>query len=150
MRSSLSTRRSRATDTCLKLNAPLISVVIVEGGSSGAVAFATANRVIMLEHAIYSVISPEGCASILWKNAEKMKEAASALRLTAQDLKEMGVIDTIVDEPLGGAHRDPDATIASVGEAIKGTLASFAGLSPVQIRAERRKKFTEMGTQGLG
>ncbi|MDH3667340.1 MAG: acetyl-CoA carboxylase carboxyltransferase subunit alpha [Paracoccaceae bacterium] len=141
---------ARATDTCLKLNAPLISVVIGEGGSGGAVAFATANRVIMLEHAIYSVISPEGCASILWKNAEKMKEAAAALRLTAQDLKELGVIDTIVDEPLGGAHRDPQATIASVGEAIKGALASFAGLSPVQIRAERRKKFTEMGAQGLG
>ena len=141
---------ARATDMCLKLNAPLISVVIGEGGSGGAVAFATANRVIMLEHAIYSVISPEGCASILWKNADKMKEAAQALRLTAQDLKALDVIDTIVKEPLGGAHRDPLAAIDSVGEAIGAALASFNGLSPVQIRAERRKKFIEMGSQGLG
>ena len=140
---------ARSTDMCLKLNAPLISVVIGEGGSGGAVAFATANRLIMLEHAVYSVISPEGCASILWKNADKMREAAAALRLTAQDLLELGVTDTIVPEPLGGAHRDPAAAIESVSEAIQAALISFNGLSPVQIRAERRKKFIGMGTKGL-
>jgi acetyl-CoA carboxylase carboxyl transferase subunit alpha len=125
-------------------------VVIGEGGSGGAVAFATANRMIMLEHAIYSVISPEGCASILWKNADKTREAAAALRLTAQDLLELGVIDTIVPEPLGGAHRDSAAAIASVGEAIEAALNSFSGLSPVQILGERRQKFINMGAKGLG
>jgi acetyl-CoA carboxylase carboxyl transferase subunit alpha len=140
---------ARATDMCLKLHAPLISVVIGEGGSGGAVAFATANRVIMLEHAIYSVISPEGCASILWKNAEKMKEAAQALRLTAQDLHELGVIDAIVPEPLGGAQRDPKAAIAGVGAAIQAALTSLDGLSASQLRAERRKKFIGMGAKGL-
>ena len=141
---------ARSTDMCLKLHAPLISVVIGEGGSGGAVAFATANRMIMLEHAIYSVISPEGCASILWKNADKTREAAAALRLTAQDLLELGVVDTIVPEPLGGAHRDSAAAIASVGEAIEAALTSFSGLSPVQIRGERRQKFIGMGAKGLG
>jgi len=140
---------ARATDMCLKLHAPLISVVIGEGGSGGAVAFATANRIIMLEHAIYSVISPEGCASILWKNADKMREAAAALRLTAQDLLSLGVIDTVVPEPLGGAQRDRQATIAAVGEAIEGALVSLNGLSPVQLRGERRQKFIAMGDKGL-
>jgi hypothetical protein len=102
---------ARCTQTCLELEVPLVSVIIGEGGSGGAVAFATANRVLMLEHAIYSVISPEGCASILWKDSEKMREAAEALRLTAQDLDRLGVIDRIIREPLGGAHRDKDATI---------------------------------------
>ena len=141
---------ARATDMCLKLHAPLISVVIGEGGSGGAVAFATANRLIMLEYAIYSVISPEGCASILWKNADKMREAAAALRLTAQDLLELGVIDTIVPEPLGGAHRDRAAAIAGVSEAIQAALISMNGLSPVQIRGARREKFIGMGAKGLG
>jgi acetyl-CoA carboxylase carboxyl transferase subunit alpha len=140
---------ARSTDMCLKLHAPLISVVIGEGGSGGAVAFATANRTIMLEHAIYSVISPEGCASILWKNADKMREAAAALRLTAQDLLELGIIDTIVPEPLGGAHRDRTAAIASVSAAIQAALTSLNGLSPVQIRGERREKFIGMGAKGL-
>jgi acetyl-CoA carboxylase carboxyl transferase subunit alpha len=141
---------ARSTDMCLKLHAPMVSVVIGEGGSGGAVAFATANRLIMLEHAIYSVISPEGCASILWKNADKMREAAAALHLTAQDLLELGVTDTIVPEPLGGAHRDRAAVIASVGEAIEAALISLNGLSPVQLRAERRKKYIGMGTKRLG
>ena len=141
---------ARSTDMCLKLHTPLISVVIGEGGSGGAVAFATANRMIMLEHAIYSVISPEGCASILWKNADKMREAAAALRLTAQDLLELGVIDTIVPEPLGGAHRDRAAAIAGVSEAIQAALTSMNGLSPVQIRRERREKFIGRGAKGLG
>jgi len=141
---------ARATDMCLKLNAPLITVVIGEGGSGGAVAFATANRVIMLEHSIYSVISPEGCASILWKNADKMREAAAALRLTAQDLLELGVADTVVPEPLGGAHRDRAAAISSVSEAIQAALTSLNGLSPVQLRGERRQKFIGIGAKGLG
>jgi acetyl-CoA carboxylase carboxyl transferase subunit alpha len=141
---------ARSTGMCLKLHAPLISVVIGEGGSGGAVAFATANRLIMLEHAIYSVISPEGCASILWKNADKTREAAAALRLTAQDLLQLGVIDAIVPEPLGGAHRDRAAAFASVGAAIQAALTSFNGLSPVQIRGERRQKFIAMGEKGLG
>jgi acetyl-CoA carboxylase carboxyl transferase subunit alpha len=141
---------ARSTDMCLRLHAPLVSVIIGEGGSGGAVAFATANRVIMLEHAVYSVISPEGCASILWKNTEKMKEAAAALRLTAQDLLKLGVIDHIVPEPLGGAQRDRKAAIAGVGEAIQSALTSMDGLSPSQLRGERRKKFIEMGKKGLG
>jgi acetyl-CoA carboxylase carboxyl transferase subunit alpha len=141
---------ARSTDMCLRLHAPLVSVIIGEGGSGGAVAFATANRVIMLEHAVYSVISPEGCASILWKNAEKMKEAAQALRLTAQDLLKLGVIDHVVPEPLGGAQRDRKAAIAGVGEAIQSALTSMDGLSPSQLRGERRKKFIEMGKKGLG
>ena len=140
---------ARATDMCLRLHVPLIAVVIGEGGSGGAVALATGNRVIMLEHAIYSVISPEGCASILWKNAEKMREAAAALRLTAQDLQALAVIDSIVPEPLGGAQRDPKAAIDSVGEAIAAALESLNGLAPAQLRAERRKKFMGMGEKGL-
>ncbi|MEO1491696.1 MAG: acetyl-CoA carboxylase carboxyltransferase subunit alpha [Pseudomonadota bacterium] len=140
---------ARATDKCLMLGVPLVSVVIGEGGSGGAVALATANRVLMLEHAVYSVISPEGCASILWKNAEKMQEAANALRLTAQDLLQLGVADMIITEPLGGAQRDRDATIASVGRAIISVLSELDGASPEAIRAERRQKFIAMGDKGL-
>jgi acetyl-CoA carboxylase carboxyl transferase subunit alpha len=103
----------------------------------------------MLEHSIYSVISPEGCASILWKNADKMREAAAALRLTAQDLLELGVADTVVPEPLGGAHRDRAAAISSVSEAIQAALTSLNGLSPVQLRGERRQKFIGIGAKGL-
>ena len=140
---------ARSTEMCLKLGAPLIAVVIGEGGSGGAVAFATGDRVIMLEHSIYSVITPEGCASILWKNAEKMKEAAAALRLTAQDLKELGVIDVIVEEPLGGAQRDPAAAIEGVRQAIRAELGALEGVSSEAIRASRRKKFLDMGSVGL-
>ncbi len=140
---------ARATDKCLMLGVPLISVIIGEGGSGGAVALATANRVMMLEHAVYSVISPEGCASILWKNAEKMQEAANALRLTAQDLHQLGVIDRIVSEPLGGAQRDRQATIDSVGQALVSLLDEMNGVSPEAIRAERRQKFIAMGDKGL-
>ncbi|WGH79405.1 acetyl-CoA carboxylase carboxyltransferase subunit alpha [Jannaschia ovalis] len=140
---------ARSTQACLRLGVPLVSVVIGEGGSGGAVAFATANRVAMLEHSIYSVISPEGCASILWKDAEKMREAAEALRLTAQDLLKLGVIDRIVKEPLGGAHRDRDAAIAAVGEAIAAMLGEFDGREPEAIRQGRRRKFLEMGSKGL-
>ncbi|REC58743.1 acetyl-CoA carboxylase carboxyltransferase subunit alpha [Rhodosalinus sediminis] len=140
---------ARATETCLGLGVPLVSVIVGEGGSGGAVAFATANRVAMLEHSIYSVISPEGCASILWKDAEKMREAAEALRLTAQDLKKLGVIDRIVSEPLGGAHRDAEGTIAAVGEALRAMLGELEGTDRAGLRADRRDKFLEMGARGL-
>jgi len=140
---------ARATQTCLNLQAPLISVIIGEGGSGGAVAFASASHVIMLEHAIYSVISPEGCASILWKNAEKMREAATALRLTAQDLKKLGITDTVIPEPMGGAHRAPEAAIDAVGEAVRAALKRFDGMAGAEIKAARRSKFLEMGALRL-
>ncbi|MGF1500401.1 MAG: acetyl-CoA carboxylase carboxyltransferase subunit alpha [Paracoccaceae bacterium] len=140
---------ARATEMCLRLRAPLVSVIIGEGGSGGAVAFASANRVLMLEHAVYSVISPEGCASILWKDAEKMREAATALRLTAQDLARLGVIDAVIAEPVGGAQRDPAAAIAAVGEAIATALDGLAGRDGDTVRAERAEKFVAMGDRGL-
>ncbi|MEL6799375.1 MAG: acetyl-CoA carboxylase carboxyltransferase subunit alpha [Pseudomonadota bacterium] len=140
---------ARSTERCLQLKVPLISVIIGEGGSGGAVAFATANRLAMLEHSIYSVISPEGCASILWKDAEKMREAAEALRLTAQDLKALGVIDRIIGEPLGGAQRDPQASIAAVGASIGAMLGELAELSGETLLKDRRQKFLDMGAQGL-
>ena len=128
---------------------PLLSVIIGEAGSGGAVAFATANRVAMLEHSVYSVISPEGCASILWKDAEKMREAAEALRLTAQDLKKLGVIDRIITEPLGGAHRAKPEAISSVGAAIQDMLESLDGKDGAALIADRRRKFLDMGNKGL-
>ena len=140
---------ARCTQKCLEIGVPLVSVVIGEGGSGGAVAFATANRIAMLEHAIYSVISPEGCASILWKDAEKMREAAAALRLTAQDLLKLGIIDRIVAEPLGGAQRAPLDAIAAAGQTIEAMLAEIEGLSPDALRADRRTKFLAMGRKGL-
>ncbi|KGB82058.1 MAG: acetyl-CoA carboxylase carboxyltransferase subunit alpha [Confluentimicrobium sp.] len=140
---------ARSTQKCLEIGVPLVSVVIGEGGSGGAVAFATANRLAMLEHSVYSVISPEGCASILWKDAEKMREAAEALRLTAQDLKKLGVIDRIIPEPLGGAQRDRDAAIASVGRAISDMLKELDGKDRKALITDRRKKFLGMGTKGL-
>ncbi|KQI68226.1 acetyl-CoA carboxylase subunit alpha [Loktanella sp. 3ANDIMAR09] len=140
---------ARSTEACLDLKVPIISVVIGEGGSGGAVAFATADRVAMLEHSIYSVISPEGCASILWKDAGKTQEAAAALRLTAQNLKELGVCDRIIPEPAGGAHRDAAAAIKSVGAAISELLASFDGMKPAKIMAGRRKKYLDLGKKGL-
>ena len=140
---------ARSTEQCLKLGAPLVAVVIGEGGSGGAVAFATGDRVIMLEHSIYSVITPEGCASILWKDSEKMREAAAALRLTAQDLLKLGVIDRVVPEPLGGAQRGREATIAAVGEAIRAELAALSSLNPADLRKARRQKFLNMGSKSL-
>ncbi len=140
---------ARATEKCLAIGVPLISVVIGEGGSGGAVAFATANRVAMLEHSIYSVISPEGCASILWKDAEKMREAAEALRLTAQDLHKLGVIDRIVKEPLGGAQRSPKETLEAVGAAIAAMLKDLSGKKPDVLVRDRRQKFLDMGSKGL-
>ena len=140
---------ARSTEKCLEIGVPLISVVIGEGGSGGAVALATANRVAMLEHSIYSVISPEGCASILWKDAEKMREAAEALRLTAKDLFEIGVCDRIISEPMGGAHRDVDATIKAVGQALSAMLAELVSKSPDAVRDDRRKKYLALGSKGL-
>tara|TARA_R110002110_G_scaffold291177_3_gene505188 strand:- start:682 stop:1644 length:963 start_codon:yes stop_codon:yes gene_type:complete len=140
---------ARSTEKCLDLSVPLISVVIGEGGSGGAVAFATANRVVMLEHSIYSVISPEGCASILWKDGGKMREAAEALRLTAQNLAELGVCDEIIPEPRGGAHRDKAAAITSVGAAITKLLVEMDGKKPDAIRKARRSKYLALGSKGL-
>ena len=140
---------ARSTEKCLQIGVPLVSMIIGEGGSGGAVAFATANRLAMLEHSIYSVISPEGCASILWKDAEKMREAAEALRLTAQDLKKLGVTDLIVPETLGGAHRDRTATIRSVGIAISEMLAELQGKNGEALIKDRRLKFLELGQKGL-
>ena len=140
---------ARSTEKCLQLGVPLISVVIGEGGSGGAVAFATANRVAMLEHSIYSVISPEGCASILWKDAEKMREAAEALRLTAQDLTKLGVADRIIDEPLGGAHRDRATTIKAVGETLQEMLGELDKKGRKALIRDRRERFLSLGAKGL-
>jgi acetyl-CoA carboxylase carboxyl transferase subunit alpha len=140
---------ARTTEKCLQIGVPLISVIIGEGGSGGAVAFATANRVAMLEHSIYSVISPEGCASILWKDAEKMREAAEALRLTAQDLAKLGVNDQIIAEPLGGAHRDCDLTIEAVRAAIADMLTELLPKTRKQLVTDRRRKYLKMGSTGL-
>ncbi len=140
---------ARATEACLQIGVPLVSVIIGEGGSGGAVAFASANRVAMLDHSVYSVISPEGCASILWKDSEKMREAAEALRLTAQDLIKLGVADRIIDEPLGGAHRDRDTTIAAVGKAINAMLGELDKKDRGALIKDRREKFLKIGSKGL-
>ena len=137
---------ARSTQTCLEITVPIISVIIGEGGSGGAVALASANSVIMLEHSIYSVISPEGCASILWKNSDKMKEAADALKLTAQHLKEIGVVDHIVPEPLGGAHRDKEKIISDVEQIVFNEINKFKSMGPKQIKKSRTDKFIEMGS----
>ena len=140
---------ARSTEKCLQIGVPLVSVVIGEGGSGGAVAFATANRVAMLEHSVYSVISPEGCASILWKDAEKMREAAEALRLTAQDLAKLGVNDRVIEEPLGGAHRNPDATFEAVRKAIAALLKDLSGKDAKALLKDRRERFLSLGSSGL-
>jgi acetyl-CoA carboxylase carboxyl transferase subunit alpha len=140
---------ARSIDACLDLRVPIISVVIGEGGSGGAIALAAADRVMMLEHAVYSVISPEGCASILWRTNEAAQQAAEALRLTAADLKKLGVIDEIIEEPIGGAHRDRSVAIANVGDAIAGSLETLVGVEGGTLRARRREKFLEMGKHGL-
>ncbi len=140
---------ARAIETCLGLKVPIVTVIIGEGGSGGAIAIATANRVLMLEHAIYSVISPEGCASILWRSGEQAKEAAEALKLTAQDLLKLGVIDEIVPEPLGGAQRGRREAIAAVGDALEKSLCELRKLDGGALREGRRKKFLEIGQKGL-
>ena len=136
---------ARSTEQCLEVKVPIIAAIVGEGGSGGAVAIATANRVLMFEHAVYSVISPEGCASILWRTADKAPEAAEAMRITASDLQALGVVDRIVAEPLGGAHRDPDAAIGAIKGAIVEELEGCAALGGYELLAQRRAKFVAIG-----
>ena len=136
---------ARSTDCCLKLGVPIIAVVVGEGGSGGAIAIATANRILMLEHAIYSVISPEGAASIIWRDSNKKEEAATNMKITAQDLDQLGVIDVIIKEPTGGAHRDRDSVIISTGNAIARALAEFDGKPAEEIRKQRHDRFLSIG-----
>ncbi len=136
---------ARSTEECLALGVPLIAVIVGEGGSGGAIAIAAANRVLMFENAVYSVISPEGCASILWRTADKAPEAAEAMKITAQDQQALGVVDRIVPEPLGGAHRDPDAAIGALKGALTEELDGCASLGGDELRAQRRAKFLAIG-----
>ncbi len=136
---------ARTIEACLNVRVPLVATVIGEGGSGGAVAIATANKVFMLENSVYSVISPEGCASILWRRPEKAQDAAASLRLTAQDLASLGVIDGIIPEPVGGAHRAPEEAISTVGEQISRALGELSHLSPDEVRRQRREKFLAIG-----
>ena len=136
---------ARSTEQCLKLGVPLVAAVVGEGGSGGAVAIASANRVLMFENAVYSVISPEGCASILWRTADKASEAAEAMRITASDLQGLGVIDRIVEEPLGGAHRDPAGAIGALKDALVEELEGLGKLSRDKLLRQRRQKFLAIG-----
>ncbi|ASW07861.1 acetyl-CoA carboxylase carboxyltransferase subunit alpha [Rhizobium sp. 11515TR] len=136
---------ARSTEMCLGVKVPIISIVIGEGGSGGAIAIAVGNRVYMLEHSIYSVISPEGAASILWRDSTRAKEAATNMKITADDLKGLGVIDGIISEPVGGAHRDPNAVISAAGETIANALAELSSRSGEQLRSDRRQKFLNIG-----
>jgi acetyl-CoA carboxylase carboxyl transferase subunit alpha len=136
---------ARSTEAMLGLGVPVIASILGEGGSGGAIALAAGNRVLMMEHAVYSVISPEGCASILWRTADRAADAAEAMKVTAQDLKSLGIIDRIVAEPLGGAHRDHAAAIAALGDAIERELAAIEGETPDALRKARRVKFLSMG-----
>ena len=136
---------ARSTEQCLALGVPMIAAIVGEGGSGGAIAIAAANRVLMLEHAVFSVISPEGCASILWRTADKAPEAAEAMKITAADLQALGIVDRVVDEPLGGAHRDPDAAIGALKGALIEELDGCGKLGPDELRAQRRAKFLAIG-----
>jgi acetyl-CoA carboxylase carboxyl transferase subunit alpha len=136
---------AKSIESCLRAEVPVVSTIIGEGGSGGAIAIATGDRVMMLEHSIYSVISPEGCASILWRSAEFAKDAARALKLTAQDLKALGIIDTIIEEPMGGAHREAERTIDVVGDYIEKALNELSNLDGATLKTRRRQKFLEMG-----
>jgi acetyl-CoA carboxylase carboxyl transferase subunit alpha len=136
---------ARSTDRCLALSVPLITVIIGEGGSGGAVAIATANRVLMLEHSIYTVASPEAAASILWRDAARAIDAATSMKITAQDLRTLGIIDVIIPEPVGGAHRDPVMIFKRTGDAVQRALLEFAGMSPEAIRRQRQDKYLEIG-----
>ncbi|WP_333571625.1 acetyl-CoA carboxylase carboxyltransferase subunit alpha [Sphingomonas sp.] len=136
---------ARSTEACLALGVPLVASILGEGGSGGAVALAAGNQVLMMEHAVYSVISPEGCASILWRTADKAADAAEAMKVTAQHLKELKVIDGIVPEPLGGAHRAPGQAVQALGDAIEKALEGLSAMSPESLRQARRAKFLAMG-----
>jgi acetyl-CoA carboxylase carboxyl transferase subunit alpha len=140
---------ARGIEACLSAPVPFVATIIGEGGSGGAIALAAGNAVLMYEHAIYSVISPEGCASILWRDSAQAPVAAEAMRITAQDLKKLGLIDEIVAEPVGGAHRDPAAALNALGDAVERQLAPLKGLSPEALKAKRRDKFLAMGKIGL-
>lgn len=140
---------ARSTDACLGLEVPMVTCIVGEGGSGGAVAIAAANRVLMMEHAIYSVISPEGCASILWRTNEKATEAATALKITAQDLLKLGVIDEVVVEPLGGAHRDRERAMNMLGDSMERSLRDMAGIDGGRLKELRREKFLSIGDKGL-
>lgn len=140
---------ARSIEKCLDLRVPIVGVIVGEGGSGGAIALAAANHVAMLENAVYSVISPEGCASILWRSADKARDAADALRLTAEDLRGLGVIDATVPEPVGGAHRDPESAISAVGDEIERSLRALIDIPGGELRARRREKFMRMGRNGL-
>jgi len=136
---------ARSTEMCLNVKVPIVTVVIGEGGSGGAIAIATGNRVYMLEHAIYSVISPEGAASILWRDSTRAKEAASSMKITAEDLKTLGIIDGIIPEPVGGAHRDPDTVIERTGTVIADALKELSARTGEELRGDRRQKYLSMG-----
>jgi len=140
---------ARAIETCLDLRVPLVAAIVGEGGSGGAIALAAGNSVLMMEHAIYSVISPEGCASILWRSAEHAPEAAEALRLTAEDLLRLGIVDRIVPEPIGGAQRAPEAAVEELGAALDEALLSLLAMEGTELRLKRREKFLAMGGRGL-
>lgn len=140
---------ARSTQTCLSLGVPMVACIVGEGGSGGAVALAVGNKVLMFEHAVYSVISPEGCASILWRTADKAKDAATALKITSEDLLRLGVVDEVVPEPVGGAHRDPELAMELLGKAIRTALDDLSGLSPSEIRTHRREKFLKAGAGNL-
>lgn len=140
---------ARSIESCLNLESPIIASIIGEGGSGGAIALATGNRVVMYEHAVYSVISPEGCASILWRSADHARDAAEALRLTANDMATLGVIDQIVAEPLGAAHRDPEKAIDNLGEALEEQLSGLNGLSGIELVNQRQEKYLAIGDKGL-
>ncbi len=140
---------ARSTERCLTLPVPSVALIIGEGGSGGAIAIAAASHVLMMEHAIYSVISPEGCASILYRDASKARDAAEAMKITAQDLKRMKVIDEIVKEPVGGAHREPEKAILAAGKAIEKSLASIEGLSAIELKRQRRERYYRIGREGL-
>ena len=137
---------ARSTQTCLEVSVPIISIIIGEGGSGGAIAMASANTLIMLEHSIYSVISPEGCASILWKNSDKMREAADALKLTAQHLKKIGVVDKVIKEPLGGAHRDKKKALEEVKKTLLEEITTFQKIGRQEIKKLRSEKYINMGS----
>lgn len=140
---------ARSTQACLDVKVPLISIIVGEGGSGGAVALAVGNKVLMMEHAVYSVISPEGCASILWRTNEKAEDAANALKITAQDLLKLQVVDEVIPEPIGGAHRDHEKTMKAVGKAIDNALLEFSTMSAEKIKEMRSEKFLNMGSVGL-
>ncbi|MCH2458053.1 MAG: acetyl-CoA carboxylase carboxyltransferase subunit alpha [Henriciella sp.] len=140
---------ARSTERCLTLTVPMVSLIIGEGGSGGAIAIAAANRVLMMEHSIYSVISPEGCASILYRDSAKARDAAEAMKITSEDLLKLKVVDDVVKEPMGGAHRDPQRAISQAGKAIEKALSELSCLSPVELKRQRRERFYAIGREGL-